>query len=1449
MADEVVVIDVQAKFTDNTSSGMNKAKKSVTDFEEKAKEVDKTLSNTSKKKHSVTMTVEDKASSGIQKVVKNADKVHGKTFKGILSFLDKASSTIQSVTQKVKSFSGKVYKGTLEFLDKATPIVQNVTSKVKTFAGKAWSTTVSVIDKVTSPLKSIFNLLKNPILQAGTVFGISLGIGDVLDTYGTYEATMSKVEAISGATENEMSQISEKAKEMGATTKFTASEAGDAFTYMAMAGWNTQQMLEGIDGIMSLSAADGLDLATTSDIVTDALTAFGLQAKDSAHFADVLATASSSANTNVSMLGESFKYVAPLAGAMNYSVEDISLALGLMANASVKGSMAGTSLKTSIANMAAPTDEMAGIMDKYSISLTDTNGKMKSLKTVIGDLRNKLGRLSEAEQSAAASTLFGKEAMSGMLAIINASDADYKKLVNNLNNADGAAQRMSETMLDNMKGAITLLQSAVDGVKNSFGERLAPYVVKLANWITSKMPQVQTAISKFMDKADEKARELQKTIKEFTSSDEWADSDVWGKLKIAWDKIISEPFSEWWNSKGKQKIIEKVNEIGQSIGKGISTALLTLLGIDVSGTLDAGESIGQSFAKGFAEGFDGEAVGEAIFSAIKKVFSKGAVAFDDFITPGDQEATASDKLAALALGYGGIKLAGGAFKLTKGLYNTGKTAKGAIDVIRGAKAVEDVGAASGTIAKIVGSTGNAMVGGSGLLGKFAGVGYKLRGADAAMYFSGSGMSGGAAAAVGAGAVLGGIVGGATLIKGGYDIYKAVDASKKGDKTEAKARGASGATAIAGVGAGAGIGAAIGSVVPVIGTAAGALIGAGIGGIAGWIGGNKWGESIREDAEAARYESEAMKEAVKDTELSADELAQKFQEAVNTNIAEHFGDMALSMQEISTLAKQIAFGDTTEFKNYSSAVSDAASSLELLQSATDSLNKWNWKIGLGVEFGIDDVESIKSTVEQFISGAKDYVEKKHYEFTASVSLLIDTESKEDSEIITNGNEFYGSLTKKLNEYGSELSEKTEIALKDGVISLDEQKELENLQNQISDITNKIANAENEAELEAIKIKFSGGQINAESFAALQTEIQEQVQESAASYQTALTTSITSLNLQLSEGAINQEEYDAQLEILKNGYKANIDSLNAQVADVQLEILGDAYSDILGDDAKSKLNNALTEAMKTGVNPVQWSAEETAEILGLSSISEESAAAINSFMSQIAASMSKKSLNIDVSSVGTNVSASVGNSIANTDTSPINMAVDSVRTNTENTIKDKFSEPFTASSDIDITLNYRITNPTANIGISGTGVSGSTKVTASVTGHAEGGYVTSRTLSWLAEEGTPEMVIPLGPQRRTRAVSLWEQTGDILGITPKRNALGGIVGSDSNEVDSDNLSYRFAGAGNIEINVGGITFQIDTNGNSDDILAAITVQKNAIVEVIGDALYEALAAQFENRPLSA
>lgn len=366
-------------------------------------------------------------------------------------------------------------------------------SGLKSAQSEADSTSKDIATKIGNNLSGVGKTLTSvgtTLTKSVTVPIVGVGTA-VVKTSADFESAMSKVSAISGATGDDFDKLNNKAQEMGAKTKFSATESAEAFTYMAMAGWKTEDMLNGIDGIMSLAAADGLDLATTSDIVTDALTAFGLSAKDSSHFADILATASSSANTNVSMLGESFKYVAPVAGALGYSAEDTAIALGLMANAGIKGSQAGTALRSSISRLVKPTDDAAAMMDKYGISLTNTDGTMKPLGEVMDNLRNKLGGLSEAEQAQAAATLFGQEAMSGMLAIINASDSDYQNLTDSIYDADGAAQKMADTMLNNLSGQLTLLKSALEGLAIQFGEILMPYIKQFVGWLQKLVQKLQ----------------------------------------------------------------------------------------------------------------------------------------------------------------------------------------------------------------------------------------------------------------------------------------------------------------------------------------------------------------------------------------------------------------------------------------------------------------------------------------------------------------------------------------------------------------------------------------------------------------------------------------------------------------------------------------------------------------------------------------------------------------------------------------------------------------------------------------------------------------------------------------------------------------------------------------------------------------------------------------------
>ena len=298
-----------------------------------------------------------------------------------------------------------------------------------------------------------------------------------------FDSAMSQVAAVSGATGKELDALRDKAREMGSKTKFSASEAAEAMNYMAMAGWKTGDMLDGIEGIMNLAAASGEDLATTSDIVTDALTALGLSASDSGHFADILAAASSNANTNVAMMGETFKYCAPVAGALGFTAEDTAEAIGLMANAGIKSSQAGTAMRTMLTSLTGEVTFVGDAFGELTVQTTNADGSMRSLGDILTDCRAAFAQMSESERAANAEALVGKNAMSGFLAVMNAAPGDIEKLNSAINNCDGTAERMAETMQDNLAGQLTILKSQLEELAISIGEILMPSIRQIVGWI------------------------------------------------------------------------------------------------------------------------------------------------------------------------------------------------------------------------------------------------------------------------------------------------------------------------------------------------------------------------------------------------------------------------------------------------------------------------------------------------------------------------------------------------------------------------------------------------------------------------------------------------------------------------------------------------------------------------------------------------------------------------------------------------------------------------------------------------------------------------------------------------------------------------------------------------------------------------------------------------------
>ena len=1289
----------------------------------------------------------------------------------VSKFDEQASKTQQNLAKWAK----EKYQIYLEAKENISPVLDTIGGGVKSLAGKTWSFTLKALDFATTPVRTLLNLLKNPLLQAGAFFGVSLGLTDTINTQKDFEAAMSQVQAVSGADSDELEQLTKKAEEMGATAKFTATDSAEAFNYMAMAGWKTEDMLDGISGIMQLAAAANEDLGTTSDIVTDALTAFGLKASDAGMFSDVLAAASSNANTNVSMMGETFKFAASMAGSLGYSVQDVALMTGLMANSGIKASMAGTALNSIMTRLSTNTHHARDTLEELGIKFFDAQGNARPLVDVMEELRDATANMNDEQKTSVANAIAGTNSQKGLLAILNASETDYNKLANAIDNAAGASERMADTQLDNLSGSITLLQSAVDGVKISFGSRLNHYVRDVADGLTAAMPDVEAALSDFMDFVDRKYDVMQAKMRDLTASDEWQNADFGGRVKLAWNEIVAEPFSEWWKNTGKSMVSNIAGDVGRGIGSGIGAGLMMLLGIDVSDSVNEGASVGKAFAQGFADGFDFDTIKDGLLSGIGNLFSSAGK-----LLPGGKSADLGSVVSAAIIAKAAMPAVG----VGKDVWTIGKGVFGAQASLGGASL-------AGAVA---GSTGNAMVAGTGVLGGLANVGYAVGGGSKAGLYFGStsgALSGGMAALEGAGAVAGAVTAGATLISAGIDAYTAM---KSSDKEKQAAYGQSAAWKAGGVATGAAAGAMLGSFIPGVGTVVGGLVGAGIGGLTGYVEGKRIKKEYQESAEAealtneklqkvyeitgsstdsVNFKTKSLTEALKDTTVTTEEFNTMLQRAVSDDLIEHFGSLHLSLTEIKEAASSIAFdGAEARFNNFSTAVQDVESSLSSVKSTFSSLEKENWKMSLGTHVTEADVKEYRSSIDQMLSSTATYLENKHYEASMAFKLIMGEDANTDGLDAT-----YSAIDAQLNGLKEKLNTAIDanIKLNGGVLKLDSDSEILSLQQQIQDITNQVSTAQENAKFDTLKIKYGGAALDAESFASLQEELKNTVSSMTSQYDEALEVNVTNLRLQLDRGDIDQAEYNRQLQALTDSYHAQVSDLQVRVESFQLDSIAEAYSSALDGilpDLKGttseKLQQAMDAALKEKPNVADWTNSDVVEWFDLNGMDAETQAALVERLKAVADSMPASFADsIRSSGLGEAARAAVDDEL------------DAVSAT-------KFKKDVYAQFNLHSSMNSVVAPSSSGSSSYTSPVTGKTVTPyaagyhgMSIGGHATGGMVNGRELSWVGEEG-PEMIIPLVPARRERAVELYQQAGEILGVTAHAN--GGLVGSGSSSYTS-------------------------------------------------------------------
>jgi len=1384
--------------------------------------------------------------------------------------LSKLERSIMNLQKQIQGMKGKSKLEVLATLkDMASKGLQGVAAAGKKIAGKVWTVTLKAIDFVTAPFKKVIGLISSPITQAAAFAGVSLGVADTISTFKDFEQGMANVKAISGATGEEFTALETTAKKLGETTMFSAAQAAGAMENLAMAGWKSKDIVAGMPGLLDLAAAGSVDLATAADVTASALAQFRLSADESTRVADVLAATATNSKTDVTGLGESLKYAGSLAGALGYSLEDVSVALGVMGNAAIDGSSAGTALRSMLARMskqegltAEESGAVAKAMKKVGVSLTDEEGKGKSLMTVLRELRSGFEGLSDSEQSATAANLAGQYAMSGLLAIVNASEEDFVKLENAINNSGDAAAEMAGIKMDTLQGSLYYLQSAAEGVKIAIGEKLNPYVRGLVDWVTAHMPDIQNAVGEAVDFVTGKIDDVAASVRELTASSEWRSAEtLWEKIKLAWDRIIVEPFAQWWNGTGKAWLAGAAESIGGGLGSALHDGVLGILGIDLDGAAEDGLSVGKAFGKAFAEGFNGAEVGEAIAAAIKEGL-KGIALDASTLLPGGEKASGTSGLAAAVLGYGAVK----AFKTALGIRRVGK-------------ALFNLG---GTV---LGSAG-----GTGILGFGADTAIKLGAGNLA---GGASLSAGALSALGLGAVAGGALGATSAISGAVDLY---EGSKSDNADEAEAYVKSGALKMGGVGAGAAAGAAIGAAFGGVGAVPGALIGAGIGGIAGIIAGDKVKSSYRESLAAAQeeaaksaleaqkilgatgravqnihFEMSALNEAVNNSQVSAQQFGLMFQEAVGEKLRSRFGSLKLSLAQVREAAKSIVFaGRGEQMESFAKAAEQSAADMETLKSRMQEIDRLNWEAELGMKMSEGNMEAYKSSMESLANEAQSYLSNRHYEADIAINMLVGEDGGAGIKDGLNG--AFEGLQSQIDAASAELQNAMSVAFADGVLStedkikvkiggveyeMDEASAVAELQNRIAELTNKVSAAQQDAKLEALKIRFGGAKLDAESFAALQEEMQESVASFTGDYNTALELGIANVRMSLEEGAIDQAEYEKQVKELAAGYEARIENLHMRVESFQLDTIAQAFGDsldgILPDmegTVSEKLSEAMNSALAANPKPAEWSQEQIVSWFGLEGLGAETQTAVSGLLQKTAEtipeSMKKSLEGVDYSASGVAVVSGVGSAIESTDFGAINSAIDVLKTHADSTIDSVFGEGISTTMPVHVKADYKLLNPTALVGLGGGG-SGTATLTANISSNANGGFVNGAQLSWLAEEGYGEFVIPTNPARRDRALQLYEQAGKALGV--REYAQGGTAGRIGPIPEPTGNSAGM----NVPVTIQSLTFEIHVDGNSaqDPQVLMETIRENfrGMTDEIAEQIAIALEQAFANRPTAA
>lgn len=1421
-----VTIDVEARFVDNITDESKSASKAVEGIGKEADKAQKKVDNLSKKKARPEFDADNnKFISKIRTMESKMQKMGRTKTAAVLDLVDRASVKIGKALYKAKQFGGKVWRGILEFKDsKALAAIKKVTSGVENLTKKTWTTLVKVKDMALSPIKAIKNALFSiPTLITAVVTAkvVQKGIMEPISLADQY--TNAKIGFSTLLGESAGQAMMNEIDSFAAATPFKTSNVISNVQKMMAYGWDVERVIDDMKTIGDAAAATGKGDQGLESIVY-ALSEIRSKGKLSTQELNQLASAG-------------IKAKAYLAEGLGFGTDDAGFKK--LAEALEDGAVgANQAIDLILEGM----KEFDGMMDKTA-------------NTTVTGLKDQLTDLFEINVS----RRWGQGLQEGVVKAL---------------------------------GTITTLVDDADGSLKELGDTVFEIGQLAGNWVADKLDKV---VSK---------------VKEITESFEFQDATIGEKVSMLWNGIVADPLKKWWNKSGKAKVTETAVSIGKAVGEAV------LKGVEMA--WNALPWWGKMLVGGYAGG--------------KVISGLGSVA------------------SGISTLWGGAKsLWGGA----------------------GGVSSDGTYVAASGLRGLLGSPGNYMVNGSGISGALASVGYKLTTPSARADVSGGmAMVRGLAALTGAAMTLKGAEGVVSSTVGAIEDFKNGDSLSGGAKLAnagvvagtMTAGGVMGGLMLAGAKEGSLIGSLFG---PGLGTAVGAIIGTGLGALIGTFAGDWLEKKIMSTA----YETDTMKKAIKDGEMSAEELAKEFEKAKYEVAQTRYGDIALSMDEIARLSKQIVWGEDLQyFEKLQTASQGAEDSLQSMKSLVEDADKWMWKARLGVKFNDDEKEAFMLSFTDYFASAKSFLENKHYEFHASASLLLDLESEGGKAILDGGNAFFLEQQTKLDELGTQLTNavskaladgkiSTEpITLPDGTIQLSEAEEIQSIMDQIAEITKKVSDAGARADIDLIKAKFGAGHLDKDSVDNLVETVSTDLQERLDGLDEAYHVQLQALNLRFENGQITKDVFEEQHALIISEYKKSVADLENELTGVMIDILQDPFADLFSEDdmttgiqnaisgsikglSTTQMSKELKKALKDGIESdelYKLTSEDIAQLLGLNKdafedVGEETVDLLRDSLAAVLANHSK--LNVDWDAllsiepeevkekwkqtipesmdftITANLTAEANyanqveilaenfgieetevktiiwelygtksvlgkiNYLASEFGIPqseaevilwnlIGMTGEIGKINPADISADKFGidlnptitprltvRPYVGSTlPVDIGKNSLYTVEKFRGGIVGGASAMGSFYRGGIAGYSDGGMVRGGSqLIEVAEEGSPEMIIPLSSQRRGRALKLWAQAGNIMGVPGF--ARGGMTsgGNDEGIRFRSFDSSESAGGHSVQVNVGGLTFEINVNGgDAQTITEAIKAQAAEIADVVAGVLADSLEAQFENMP---